>query len=64
MFIYVTAVYVSSDPGTYMVRTRFTFKTGCDIMCLSFWYKYIFLILLVPKLRLMCVQVYFYTECT
>jgi hypothetical protein len=31
MFIYVIAVYVSSDPGTYMVRIRFTFKTGCDI---------------------------------
>ena len=31
MFIYVIAVYVSSDPGTYMVRTRFTFKIGCDI---------------------------------
>jgi hypothetical protein len=30
MFIYVIAVYVSSDPGTYMVRIRFTFKTGCD----------------------------------
>jgi hypothetical protein len=28
---YVIAVYVSSDPGTYMVRIRFTFKkTGCD----------------------------------
>ena len=23
-------MYVSSDPGTYMVRIRFTFKTGCD----------------------------------
>jgi hypothetical protein len=30
MFIYVIAVYVSSDPGMYMVRIRFTFKTGCD----------------------------------
>jgi hypothetical protein len=26
MFIYVTAVYVSSDPGTYIVRIRFTFQ--------------------------------------
>jgi hypothetical protein len=26
MFIYVIAVYVSSDPGTYMVRIRFTFQ--------------------------------------
>jgi hypothetical protein len=25
VFIYVIAVYVSSDPGTYMVRIRFTF---------------------------------------
>jgi hypothetical protein len=24
MFIYVTAVYVSSNPGTYIVRIRFT----------------------------------------
>jgi hypothetical protein len=23
---YVIAVYVSSDPGTYMVRIRFTFR--------------------------------------
>ena len=23
-------MYVSSDLGTYMVRIRFTFKTGCD----------------------------------
>jgi hypothetical protein len=23
---YVIAVYVSSDPGTYMVRIRFTFQ--------------------------------------
>jgi hypothetical protein len=23
---YVTVVYVSSDPGTYMVRIRFTFQ--------------------------------------
>jgi hypothetical protein len=23
---YVIAVYVSSDPGTYMVRSRFTFQ--------------------------------------
>jgi hypothetical protein len=30
MFIYVIAVYVSSDPGTYIVRVRFAFKTGCD----------------------------------
>jgi hypothetical protein len=30
MFIYVIAVYVSSDPGTYIVRIRFAFKTGCD----------------------------------
>jgi hypothetical protein len=30
MFIYVITVYVSSDPGTYIVRIRFTFKTGCD----------------------------------
>jgi hypothetical protein len=29
---YVIVVYVSSDPGTYMVRIRFTFKKiGCDI---------------------------------
>jgi hypothetical protein len=27
---YVIAVYVSSDPGTYMVHIQFTFKTGCD----------------------------------
>jgi hypothetical protein len=26
MFIYVIAVYVSSDPGTYMVRIRFAFQ--------------------------------------
>jgi hypothetical protein len=26
MFIYVIVVYVSSDPGTYMVRIRFTFQ--------------------------------------
>jgi hypothetical protein len=26
MFIYVIAVYVSSDPGTYIVRIRFTFQ--------------------------------------
>jgi hypothetical protein len=31
MFIYVIAVYVSSDPGTYIVRIRFAFKVGCDI---------------------------------
>jgi hypothetical protein len=31
MFIYVIVVYVSSDPGTYIVRIRFAFKTGCDI---------------------------------
>jgi hypothetical protein len=24
-------MYVSSDPGTYMVRIRFTFKTGCNM---------------------------------
>jgi hypothetical protein len=30
MFIYVIAVYVSSDPGTYIVRIRFPSKTGCD----------------------------------
>jgi hypothetical protein len=30
MFIYVTAVYVSSDPGTYIVRIRLPSKTGCD----------------------------------
>jgi hypothetical protein len=30
MFIYVIAVYVSSDPGTYIVRIRFASKTGCD----------------------------------
>jgi hypothetical protein len=30
MFIYVIAVYVSSDPSTYIVRIRFAFKTGCD----------------------------------
>jgi hypothetical protein len=28
-------MYVSSDPGTYMVRFRFTFKTGCDRGLLS-----------------------------
>jgi hypothetical protein len=28
MFIYVIAVYVSSDPGTYIVHIRFAFKTG------------------------------------
>jgi hypothetical protein len=27
---YVIAVYVSSDPGTYMVRIRLPAKTGCD----------------------------------
>jgi hypothetical protein len=32
IFIYVIAVYVSSDPGTYIVRIRFAFKTGCDMM--------------------------------
>ena len=26
MFVYVIAVYVSSDPGTYIVRIRFTFQ--------------------------------------
>jgi hypothetical protein len=26
MFIYVTVVYVSSDPGTYIVRIRFAFQ--------------------------------------
>jgi hypothetical protein len=26
MFIYVIAVYVSSDPRTYIVRIRFTFQ--------------------------------------
>jgi hypothetical protein len=26
MFIYVTVVYVSSDPGTYIVHIRFTFQ--------------------------------------
>ena len=26
MFIYVIAVYVSSNPGTYIVRIRFTFQ--------------------------------------
>jgi hypothetical protein len=31
MFIYVIAVYVSPDPGTYIVRIRFAFKAGCDI---------------------------------
>jgi hypothetical protein len=25
MFIYVIAVYVNSDPGTYIVRIRFAF---------------------------------------
>jgi hypothetical protein len=25
MFIYVIAVYVNSDPGTYIVRIRFVF---------------------------------------
>jgi hypothetical protein len=28
---YVIIVYVSSDPGTYMVRIRLPSKTGCDI---------------------------------
>jgi hypothetical protein len=28
---YVIVVYVSSDPDTYMVRIRFTFKTGSNI---------------------------------
>jgi hypothetical protein len=32
---YVIDVYVSSDPGTYMVRIRFTFKTGCDMELLA-----------------------------
>jgi hypothetical protein len=32
MFIYVIAVYVSSDPGTYIVRIRLPSKTGCDTM--------------------------------
>jgi hypothetical protein len=27
-------MYVISDPGTYMVRIRFTFKTGRDIVAL------------------------------
>jgi hypothetical protein len=36
MFIYVIVVYVNSDPGTYMVRIRFTFKTGCDSFLLIF----------------------------
>jgi hypothetical protein len=27
---YVIVVYVSFDPGTYMVRIRFPSKTGCD----------------------------------
>jgi hypothetical protein len=27
---YVIVVYVSSDPGTYMVRIWFTFQNGCD----------------------------------
>jgi hypothetical protein len=35
MFIYVIAVYVSSDPGTYIVRIWFAFKTGCDRGLLS-----------------------------
>jgi len=26
MFIYVIAVYVSSDPGTYIVRIRFAYQ--------------------------------------
>jgi hypothetical protein len=26
MFIYVIAVYVRSDPGTYIVRIRFAFQ--------------------------------------
>jgi hypothetical protein len=28
---YVIVVYVSSDPGTYMVRIRLPSKIGCDI---------------------------------
>jgi hypothetical protein len=32
MFIYVIAVYVSSDPGTYIVRIRFAFpKPGVTV---------------------------------
>jgi hypothetical protein len=31
-------------------------------MSLSFWFKYIILILLVPRLRLMCFQVYLLTK--
>jgi hypothetical protein len=27
---YVIVVYVSSDPGTYMVRIQLPSKTGCD----------------------------------
>jgi hypothetical protein len=33
MFIYVIAVYVSSDPGTYIVHIRLPSKTGCDRTC-------------------------------
>jgi hypothetical protein len=32
---YVIDVYVSSDPGTYMVRIRLPSKTGCDISCIK-----------------------------
>jgi hypothetical protein len=28
---YVSTVYVSSDPGTYMVHIGLPSKTGCDI---------------------------------
>jgi hypothetical protein len=28
---YVSIVYGSSDPGTYMVHIRFTFQNRCDI---------------------------------
>jgi hypothetical protein len=33
MFIYVIAVYVSSDPGTYIVRIRFAFQNRV-------WHRY------------------------
>jgi hypothetical protein len=36
MFIFVIAMYVSSDPGTYIVRIRFAFqKPGVTLSTLS-----------------------------
>jgi hypothetical protein len=33
MFIYVSVVYVSSDPGTYIVRIRFAFQKPGVTIC-------------------------------